>query len=54
MGTQKSNLIYRLRQKGLKIDTETHIIYVTDINQIESVQIKKLRSIYNFRVQMIF
>ena len=54
MGTRKSNLIYRLRQKGFKIDTSTRTIYITELKDVNSIQVKKLRTMYNFKIQMIF
>lgn len=54
MGTQKSNLIYRLRKKGFVIDTKLNTIFVDNIHDINRIQIKRLRDKFHYKVQLIF
>lgn len=54
MGTQRSNLIYRLRQKGFKIDTDARTVYVNNIKLADCRQIRMLRSAFGFKVQLVF
>ncbi len=54
MGTKRNNLIYRLRRKGFLIDTDARTIFVTDFKEADCPQVRRLRSIFNFAVQLFF
>lgn len=51
---RRSNLLYRLRKKGVSVDTRRRIIYIPyEEDPHQAVQIDCLRKEYHFNVQFI-
>lgn len=51
---RRSNILYKLRKKGVKVDTRTRIIFIPlGEDPYKAVQVRRLRKEFYFEIQYV-